>query len=128
MPNPHTIAKLFIQRRSALLAHPDFAIALHFVPNPHRPASRTNQLHVRVRDPAFLFGNAALDVALRIRTHVLLHHHHVLYQQLVIVGKHAQHAPFLALVAPGDHFHVVVAADIDSLLYGANSSHFLNFK
>src|SRR5579863_6110207 len=100
---------LFIQRRIALLAHPHFAIAAHFMPDAHRPASGTDQLHVRDRDAALLLGDSALDVALRVGAHVLFHHHHVLDQNLAVVGKHAQHAPFLALVAPGNHLHGVVA-------------------
>ena len=128
------LSTLFIQRRAALLAYADLAIATYFVPNPYRPTSRTNQLHIGQRNPALLFGNAACNIALRIRAHVLFHHHHVLHQELVIVGKHAQHAPFLTLVAAGDNLHVIVAPDIDSLLYGAYSSHkvkvsrFLRFK
>src|SRR5271165_2342995 len=103
-----------IQRGSALLANPDLAVAAHLVADTHRPAARTYQLHIRNRNPALLLRDPALDVALRVRTHVLLHHHHVLHQQLAVIGKHAQHAPFLALVPPRDHLHVVVAADIHS--------------
>ena len=91
--------------------------------NPHRAAGRADQLYVRKRDSALLLRDAALDVALRVRPDVLLDHHHMLDQELVVVRKYAQHAAFLALVPPRDYFHVVVAADIDSLLYSANSSH-----
>ena len=45
-----------------------------------------------------LLGDSALDVVLRIRAHVLLHHHHVLDQHLAFVGKHAQHASFFSRI------------------------------
>ena len=35
---------------------------------------------------------------------------------LRFVGKHAQHAPFLALVPSGDHLHGVVPPDIHSFV------------
>ena len=54
-----------------------------------------------------------LMLLLRIGAHVLLHHHHVLHQHLALVGHDAQHAAFLALVASGDHLHLIVAANID---------------
>src|SRR5579864_8648583 len=133
--------QLFIQRRPALLAHPNFAIPPHIVPNTNRATGRTNQLHVGQRNPAFLLRDPTFDVALRVRPHVLLHHHHVLHQKLVVAWKHAQHAPFLALVPPRDHLHGVVAADIHSLMCrrcnphknspyrtsGANETIFKNF-
>src|SRR5260370_16766219 len=47
-----------IERRSALLANSYFAIATDFMPNPHRPAGCTNQLHLRNRHRPFLFSHA----------------------------------------------------------------------
>src|SRR5207302_9170312 len=105
---------LLIQRRAALLAHPKLAIALELVAHARRPAAGANQHDVGDMDPALLLGDAALDVLLRIRTHVLLHHAHVLHQQLALIGKHMQHAAeFLVIfAAPGDDLHHVVLADI----------------
>ena len=73
-------------------------------------------VHVRNRDPAFLLGDSAFHVALRIGAHVFLDQHDVLDQHLASFGKHPQHAAFFALIAAGDHFHRIVAADINSLV------------
>src|SRR5581483_3790037 len=106
----------FIQRVSALFADTHFAVAVNFVADANRAARRSHELHVRERNAALLLGNSALNVTLRIRTHVLLHHHDVLDQHLALGRKHAEHASFLALVAAGDHLHGVVPLDVDSLL------------
>ena len=58
-----------------------------------------------------------LHIVLRVGTDVLLHYHHVLDQHLGVIGKHPQDAAFLALVAAGDNFHRVVAADIHSFVH-----------
>src|SRR5258706_16292732 len=112
---------LLIQRRSALLAYAHFAISAHLVSDAHRTASWAHQLHIGNRNPALLLGDAALNVALRVRAHVLFHHHHVLDQKLGIVGKHAQHASFLTLIPPRDDFHAIVAPDIHSLMFCADN-------
>src|SRR5271168_9380 len=114
---------LFLQSRSALAAYADFLVAAHFVSDAHRPARSANQLDVRQRDAALLLRNAALNVALRIGAHVLFHHHDVLDQNLPVVGKHAQHTPFLTLVASGDHLYGVVAPDIHPLMLSNDCSH-----
>src|ERR1700694_6184423 len=106
---------LFIQRRSALLTNPHLTIATHFMPDPHRTARRTHQGHVRQPNRPLLLGNSTLDVALRIRPHVLLHPHTVLHQHLALVGKHAQHAPFFSRIPSRHHLHGVIPADIHSL-------------
>src|SRR5271157_2670712 len=93
-------------------------VAVLFVGHAHRLLARgANQHHVADGDGAFLLGNAALDVLLRIGAHVLLHHHDVFHQYLALGGAHAQHATFLALVAPADHPHIVVAANIHDLMH-----------
>src|ERR1700674_784260 len=114
---------LFVQRRPALLTDSYLAIASHFMPDPHRTARRTHQGHVRQPNRPLLLGNSTLDVALRIRPHVLLHRHHVLHQHLALVGKHAQHAPFFSRIPPGHHLHGVIPADIHSLVFGRYCSH-----
>src|SRR5262249_10532402 len=53
----------------------------------------------------------------RIRTHVLLHHHHVLHQHLAAAGKHTQYAALFALVAPGDYLHRVIPLDVNSYMH-----------
>src|ERR1700675_5113498 len=117
---------LFIQCRPALLTNSHLEIAPHFMPDPHRTAGRTHQGHVRQPNRPLLLGNSTLDVALRIRTHVLLHCHHVLHQHLALVGKHAQHAPFFSRITPRHHLHGVIPADIHSLVFGRYCSHRLN--
>src|SRR5260370_41944991 len=107
---------LFIQCRPALLTNPFLAIDTHFMPDPHPTARRTHQGHVRQSNRPLLLGNSTLDVALRIRPHVLLHRHHVLHQPLALVGKHAQHAPFFSRIPPGHHLHGVISPDIHSLV------------
>src|ERR1700687_4180481 len=114
---------LLIQRRPALLTNSHLTISAHFVPDPHRTTSRTPQRHVRQPNRPLLLGNSTLDVALRIRTHVLLHRHHVLHQHLALVGKHAQHAPFFSRIPPGHHLHGVIPADIHSLVFSRYCSH-----
>src|ERR1700730_2352505 len=114
---------LFVQCRPALLTNSYLAIATHFVPDAHRAARRTHQGHVRQSNRPLLLGNSTLDVALRIRPHVLLHRHHVLHQHLALVGKHAQHAPFFSRIPPGHHLHRVIPADIHSLVFSRYCSH-----
>src|ERR1700674_4900994 len=114
---------LFIQRRSALLTNSHLAIATHFMSDPHRTARRTHQRHVRQPNRPLLLGNSTLDVALRIRTHVLLHRHHMLHQHLALVGKYAQYASFFSRIPPGHHLHGVIPADIHSFVFGGSFSH-----
>src|ERR1700687_3175590 len=114
---------LFIQRRPTLLTNSHLAISTHFMPDPHRTARRTHQGHVRQLNRPLLLGNSTLDVALRIRPHVLLHGHHVLHQHLALVGKHAQHAPFFSRIPPRHHLHGVIPSDIHSLVFGRYCSH-----
>src|SRR5207237_9035115 len=111
-------SSLFIQRRSTLLAHPHLAIAANLVSDANRPAGRTDQLHVRNRDAAFLFSNAALDMALWVRPHVLLHHHHVLDQYLRIYREYAQNATLLPFVSARADLHGIDATDLHSHLSG----------
>src|SRR5208282_2438561 len=97
--------------------------------NPHRTTGRTNQRHVRQPDRPLLLGDSAFNVALRIRTHVFLHRHHVLHQHLAFVGKHAQHAPFLSRILARHHLHRIVAADVHSLMFGSRCcSHTPSFR
>src|SRR5262249_58557564 len=98
-------------------ANRDAPGALILVTYARRPATRTHDHHVGNRKRRFLFRDPALDVALRVGTHVLLHHHHVLHQQLAFAGKDAQHASLLAFVATGNHFHLVIALDVDSCMH-----------
>src|SRR5579871_4954415 len=79
-------------------------------------AAAANQHHVRDRYRALLLRDATLDVALRIRAHMLLHHRDVLYQDPSRLRDNAQHASLLACVAAGDHLYGVAAPDIDCLM------------
>ena len=87
--------------------------------NASRAAARADQHDVGDIYPAFLLGDAALDVALRIGAHVLLYHLDVLHQQLAFVGEDAQHAAefFIVFAAPGDHLHHVVFANVNSCMH-----------
>jgi hypothetical protein len=100
--------------------------------DPNRPARRTDQLNVRNRNPALLLGDAALDIPLRVRAHVLFDDHHVLDKDFCVIWKNAEHASFLALVSPGDHLHSVIAPDVYSLVccrcYSHMKSKFQTFK
>src|SRR5580692_9805849 len=114
---------LLLQRIAANLAHTYIAIAAVLVSDAYRPIARcAHQHHVADRDRALLLRDAALDVFLRVGTHVLLYHHHVLHQDLAPTGHHAQHASLLTLVSPGDHLHLIVAANVDTLLHSFNPS------
>src|SRR6476646_11725652 len=108
---------LFIQRRITTTANPHMPAAMHFVSNARWSAARAHHHDVRDGDRRFLLRDSALDVALRIRTHVLLHHHYVLHQNFAGAGKYPQHAALLALVTSGDYFHRVIALDIDSCMH-----------
>src|SRR5947209_8566182 len=94
-----------------------------FVLDARWTAGRANDHHIGDGDRRFLLRDSALDVALRIGTDVLLHHHYVLDQQLGLIRKHAQNAALLALVAPGHHFHRIVALDINSYVHVLNLCH-----
>ena len=56
---------------------------------------------------------------------MLLHQHHMFDQDLRIIGEDTQHAAFFTLVAAGDHFHRVVAPNIDALVFSRYYRHFL---
>src|SRR5438270_10579474 len=108
---------LFIQRRITTAADPDMPAPMQLVPNARRSAARTYHHDVRDGDGRFLLRDSALDVALRIRPHVFLHHHYVLYQNFAGAGENPQHAALLAFVTSGDYFHRVIALDIDSCMH-----------
>src|SRR6185503_13282975 len=109
--------QLFIQRRLAPAADPHMPAALRFVSNARRSAAGAYHHDVRDGDGRFLLRDSALDVALRIRTHVLLHHHHVFHQHFAGAGENPQHAALLAFVTSGDDLHRVIALDIDSCMH-----------
>src|SRR6478672_1756717 len=108
---------LFIQRRIATTANPHMPAAMHFVSNARRATARADHHDIRDGYRRFLLRDSALDVALRIRPHVLLHHHYVFDQYFAGAGENPQHAALLALVTSGDHFHRVIALDIDSCMH-----------
>src|SRR5579864_1643714 len=91
--------------------------AMHLVSNARRSAAWAHHHDVRDGDRRFLLRDSALDVALRIRPHVLFHHHYVLHQNFAGAGKNPQHAALLALITSGDYFHRVIALDIDSCMH-----------
>src|SRR5947209_9993078 len=93
------------------------------VPDARWPAGRADDHYVGDAERRFLLRNSALDVALRIRTDVFLHHHDVLDHQLCLARKHAQNAALLAFIASGDHFHRVIALDINSCVHVRNLFH-----
>src|SRR6478672_4574728 len=108
---------LFIQRRIATTANPHMPAAMHFVSNARRATARADHHDIRDGYRRFLLRDSALDVALRIRPHVLLHHHYVFDQYFAGAGENPQHAALLALVTSGDYFHRVIALDIDSCMH-----------
>src|SRR5271157_1838218 len=109
---------LFFQRRSAPLAHAHMTVTVLFMAHADWPvAGAAHQHDVADGNRTFLLGDAALDVALRIGAHVLFHHHHVLHQHLALVGHNAQYAALFALVAPGNHPHLIVAANVYTFLH-----------
>src|ERR1041385_3836635 len=108
---------LLIQRRFTPAADPYMPAAVQFVSNTRRPTAWAHHHDVRNGDGRFLLRDSALDVALRIRTHVLFHHHHVLHQNFAGAGENSKHAALLALVTSGDYFHRVIAFDINSYMH-----------
>ena len=91
--------------------------ALRLVSNARRSAAWAYDHDVRDGDGRFLLRDSALDVALRIRTHILFHHHHVLHQNFAGAGENPEHAALLALVTSGDYFHRVIALDVNSYMH-----------
>src|SRR5580658_959084 len=112
---------LLLQRIPAALAHPHMAVAVILMSYAYRPVTGVaHQHHIADGDGALLLGDAALNILLRVRSHVLLHHHHVLYQDLALVGHHAEHPALLALISSGNHPHLIVAANVYTLLHGCS--------
>src|ERR1051325_6713838 len=91
--------------------------AMQFVSNARRPTAGAHYHDIRNGDGRFLLRDSAFDVPLRIRTHVLLHHHHVLHQNLAGAGENPEHAALFALVASGDYLHRVIALDVNSCMH-----------
>src|SRR3954463_5397427 len=88
--------KLLVHRGAAMFADAHLAVALRLVSDARGLAARgANQLHVGDVDPAFLFRDTALGLAL-LGLHGLLHHHDVLDQDLPFIRENAQNAPLLA--------------------------------
>ena len=54
-----------------------------------------------------------LMLALGVGLDVLLHHHHALDEDAVLVGDDAEHTALLAFIFTGDDFDTVVALDLD---------------
>src|ERR1035437_7874783 len=109
---------LLLQRRPAALAYARVAGTVFLITHPHwARAGGAHQHHVADGNRALLFGDAALDVLLRVGPHVLFHDHHELHQHLGLVRHEAEYAAFLALVAPGNHPHLIVAANIYAFLH-----------
>src|SRR5580658_3183714 len=81
-----------------------------------------HQHHIADSDCALLLGDATLNVLLGVRPHVFLHHHHVLYEHLALIRHHAEYAALLALVSSGNHPHLIVAANVYTLLHGCSFS------
>ena len=75
-------------------------VALLDMPDAHRPAGRADQLHVRDRNPALLLRDAALHVALRVGTHMLLRRSSRVDQNFRVTGKHVQDTAFFSLSCP----------------------------
>src|SRR5882724_3784809 len=99
-----------------MFADAHLAVALDLVSDARRLTARSaDQLHVRDVDTALFFGDTTLGLAL-LCLYGLLHHHHVLDQDLAFAGEYAQNAPLLAFVASGDDFDGVVLLNVDSLL------------
>src|SRR5205807_552917 len=51
------------------------------------------------------------------RPHVFLYHHYVLHQHFAGARENPEHATLLALVTSGDHFHRVIALDVNSCMH-----------
>src|ERR1035437_6649974 len=115
--------QLLLQRGAAVLTYARVAVAVFLMAHPHGTrAGAAHQHYIADGNRALLFGNAALDVLLRVRPHVLFDHHDVLDQHLGLVRHDPEHAAFLAFVASGNHPHLIVAADIYTLLHRSNPS------
>src|SRR5580698_8373512 len=76
-----------------------------------------DQHDVRDMDSGLLLGDAALNVFLRVRLHVLLDHHDTLDENAVFFRDHAKDAALFALVFTGNHFHFVITLNLDACHY-----------
>src|SRR5579862_2171721 len=112
----------------------------HVMRNAHRPASRTQNHHIRNRNRAFPLGNAALNLLARVGPRMPLDHRDMLDQHFAGAFIDAQHAPALAPVAPRDYPHLVVLFDLNAhrlgrlsfrnshqITSGASDTIFMNF-
>src|ERR1039458_10251907 len=117
-------SSLPVERLAALAAHAHAAslaagYIVDVVGHPHRlVASGAHQHHVGCLDRALALRDAALDLLARVGPRVTLDHHHVLHQHPARLAIHTEHAPLLALVAAGDHFHRVFLLNIDPYRLG----------
>src|ERR1017187_6423310 len=98
LPAYFSLLLLLGDRVSTYLGEANSLVAFKFAADAGLIAFGVDQHHVRNVDRGLLFGDAALDVSLRVRLDVLLDHHDVLDQEAVLVGNDAKYAAALALV------------------------------
>jgi hypothetical protein len=98
----------------ALLADANLLVALEFMAYSSRSAVRANHHHVRNVNSSFLFGDSTLDVPLWVGADVLLDHAHMLNQNTVFAGDHAEYAALLAAVAAGDNLDLIVTLNVQT--------------
>src|SRR5579864_495777 len=99
---------------AALLADPKLLVTMDSMSHSDWPATWTYKLHLRDGNRTFLIGNAALRPLAG--PQMLLHYSHVFNQNTSGIRKHAQNTALFALVPPAQHFHRVIAANINSFM------------
>src|ERR1700722_7161515 len=65
-------------------------------------------------DGRLLLRDAALNILLRVRLHMLLDHHHALDKDAIFFCDHAKNATLFALVLAGNYFYFVVPLNLDA--------------
>jgi len=112
---------LLVQCRVAMAATAHFrAVRQNRVSNPGMlAATSADHHHVRDVDSRFFLDDPALDVLRRVGTRVPLDDPHMLDHHGVVLRIDRKHAPALAGVFPGNHFHVIALANLNGVPFGS---------
>src|SRR5665213_4155053 len=86
----------------------------HMMPDPDRAALAAQNHHIRYRYRSFLCRNSAGNLLCRVLFGVPLDHVNVLDENPSVRRINSKHTARLAFVAPGNHLHLIVLAELDA--------------
>jgi hypothetical protein len=104
----------FLQRMAAYGGHARLrSVAFNLIRNSRRVAGlRVDQLHIRNIQPGFPVDDSATAIAGRFL--MPLYHGRAFNLHFAARGRNRQHATSFALIAAGDHYHLIVLSDFGS--------------